>query len=114
MAPGPNSKKLGRINQIILPETLLIAVLCLTDMGWTIMAIKMGIARESNPFMAFLIGRSTMLFAIIKILSFLIPLALLELMRGRNPGLILVSLRIGLVAYVVLYVLGSMHVHGLI
>src|SRR5258708_535447 len=100
------AKRLGRMTQRVLPETLLLATLCLADMAWTITAIHMGIARESNPLMAYIFGKGDVLFALVKIGSFMVPLAIMELLRRLRPFFIPVALRCALVAYVALYVIG--------
>jgi hypothetical protein len=109
--PSPMLPTLGRV---VLPETVLMAVICLADLAWTIIAVHIGIAKESNPLLATVLMRSTVLFAIVKLVSFLFPLAALELIRIRRPHLVTLSLRVALIAYVLLYVVGSLHVHGLI
>ena len=83
-------------------------------MAWTILAVQAGIAKESNPILSGVIMRSSVLFAIVKLVSFLFPLAALEIIRIRRPQLVTLSLRLALLAYVLLYIVGSLRVHGLI
>src|SRR5690348_3523229 len=105
---------LPTLGRVVLPETVLMAVICLADLALTIAAVHAGIAKESNPLLAGFLMRSTILFAIVKLVSFLFPLAALELIRIRRPQLVTLGLRLALMAYVLLYVIGSLRVHGLI
>jgi len=81
-------------------------------MGWTIAAIRMGIAKESNPLMAYFLGQGNMLFALVKIGSFMVPLVVMELLRRVKPFFIPVAIRCAIAAYVALYMIGSLRVHG--
>jgi hypothetical protein len=103
-----------QFGQAVLGETLCIAVLCFADMIWTIVAVHLGIAKESNPLMAALFQQSTVLFASVKLASFLVPLGSLELLRPIRPRLVERSLRLAFLLYLGLYVLGSLRAHGLI
>ena len=105
---------LGRLANTVLPETLVIAAVCFFDMAWTVIAIRLGVARESNPVMGYLICHGIMLFIAIKLASFMVPLIGLELIRPHRPKLVVGALRMGIAAYAIIYVAGTMHVHGLI
>jgi hypothetical protein len=98
--------------RFVLAETLCITILCFVDMVWTIIAVHMGIAKESNPLMAGLLAQSTLLFASVKLASFLLPISILELLRASHPVFVAKSLRVALALYVALYVFGSLRAHG--
>ncbi len=100
--------------QYVLPETLAMATICFADMIWTIIAVEMGIAREGNPIMAAFMGQGAVVFAAVKITSFMLPLTILEFIRKQRPVFIAKALRVALVLYVGWYVVGSLKVHGII
>jgi hypothetical protein len=95
-------------------EATLIAVICLLDLAWTLFAIATGIAKESNPLLSVFLPYGLVTFALVKLASFLIPLSVLEWLRPKRPRLILAALRLTAVAYVVVYVVASLHVGGLL
>jgi hypothetical protein len=109
--PRTTRDPLGRF---VLAETLCITIVCFADMIWTIIAVQMGWAKESNPLMAGLLAHSSVHFAAVKLASFLFPLAILELLREKHPEFVAKSLRVALGLYVALYVCGSLSAHGLI
>jgi hypothetical protein len=98
-----------RLHRPVMWETLTIAIICFVDMAWTIAAVKMGVAREGNPVMGTLMERGILWFALGKMLSFLLPLAGLELLRERIPKFVSLSMRVGLVAYILIYTIGSIN-----
>ena len=111
IALHPLSEKLRKR---VLPETVLICGLCFLDMAWTMAAVRLGIAKESNPIMAPLLVHGMIYFAVVKMLSFLVPLGILEMVHERNPRFIVGGLRFLFTAYIGLYIVGTLHVHGVL
>jgi len=103
-----------RLSRPVTWETLTIAGICFVDMAWTILAIELGLARESNPIIGSLLKFGVIWFAVGKMLSFLLPLTGLEILRERIPLFVQTSMRFGLFAYVMVYIVGSLHVHGML
>ena len=93
-------------------ESILLAAICAADLATTMWLIANGFAKESNPILGFYLTRGgTVSFAAAKLLLFLGPLFLLELIRQQRPQLVRNLLRVGIVAYLALYVIGSMAVN---
>ncbi|HWD38200.1 MAG TPA: DUF5658 family protein [Fimbriimonas sp.] len=92
----------------VLPETVWMVAICGIDVVYTLIAVHMGWAKESNPLLAGLLQRSDQLFLAGKGASFMVPLVTLELLRDRFPDLVVRSLRWGIAGYLAIYVLGSL------
>src|SRR5262245_23589602 len=101
------------INRIkIAWESALLAAICAVDLASTMWLITKGFARESNPILDFYLSRGGAIsFAGVKLLLFLGPLFLLELIREHRPRFVRALLRVGIVAYVAIYVIGSLAVN---
>src|ERR1041385_5882250 len=93
-------------------ESVLLAGICVFDLASTMWLIGNGAARESNPILAFYLYRGgAVSFAAAKLLLFLGPLFLLELIRQQRPQFVRTLLRVGIVLYIAIYVLGSLAVN---
>lgn len=98
-----NAKSAG----IVLPETTALALIGCLDLVTTVFLIASGRAHEANPVMAGLLqtyGPQGLILG--KVLLLGGPLVLAELARKRNPTFVRTALRIGIVLYVTLYVVG--------
>ncbi len=96
----------------VLVETWLLALICILDMASTLVLVRMGLAREANPLLAWSLEGSGAAFVLIKTFSFLVPLAIIEGLRERCPKFIPWALRAGAVGYLLVYVVGSLKIHG--
>lgn len=103
---------LSGLRRAVLPESLLLATICFADLAWTIVAVQGGIAKESNPLLEAALSQSVMLFAVVKLTSFLLPVSVFELMRPRWPNLVVKGLRTAVAGYVAIYLFGSLRIHG--
>lgn len=93
-------------------ESIILAAICAVDLASTMWLIANGFARESNPILAFYLNRGgAVSFAAVKLLLFLGPLFLLEIIRMQRPQFVRSLLRVGIVAYIAIYVLGSLAVN---
>ena len=91
----------------VLRETLLLAAICWLDAVYTLLAVRMGWAHETNPLLIPALRHSDAAFMTIKGVSFLLPLAMLEGLRNRHPELIQRAVRLALLGYIAIYVFGS-------
>jgi len=84
-------------------------------MASTIFVVRSGLAIEANPFMATLLSKGVLVFAIGKTFSFLLPLGCIELIRPLAPAFIRKSLQIGTIGYVAIYLIGTLGgIHSLV
>jgi hypothetical protein len=104
---------LSAMRRPVLWETTVLALLCLLDMFSTILVIKLGMAVEANPILAPFIRQSFLSFALVKSAFFIPPLAILESLRPVRPRFVRLGLRAGIAGYLLVYVLGSIGVHGI-
>lgn len=110
--------RLGRLqsfwkvmNQKVTHATVCLAFLCFIDAAVTLYVVRMGFAKEANPLMDMFIAMGNVPFLVAKGLSFMIPLTILELLRHRRPKFINAALNVGVVGYLLVYVVGSILVN---
>lgn len=92
----------------VLPESLALATICTADMISTLYLVRGHLAVESNPVFVPVLAHSDAAFLVLKALSYLLPIAILEGLRGSHPAQVRRGLRTCLVGYVALYALGSL------
>jgi hypothetical protein len=85
-------------------ESVVFAVICLADMFSTLHWVHQGTASEENPWLASYLQQGDMQFIAIKLLSFVPMLCFAAWYRMQQPKFIAVALRIGIAAYVLIYV----------
>jgi hypothetical protein len=93
-------------------ETWLLGLFCTLDMLSTAWLIHKGLAKEANPVMGFYVDRSLPVFVVVKSLMFIAPLTALELLRRRQPRFVQNMLRLGVVAYVLVYSVGILRTNA--
>jgi TctA family transporter len=110
-----NAEVLNRrdIRPAVLPETILLALICFADMVQTLIVVRSGVAVEANPVLAAAMNYSPWAFGIVKCGSFLIPLTAVEVLRPLSPRFVRLALRIGATSYLVLYIVGVLHINHL-
>ena len=103
---------LGRLSQRrpVLRESVALAALCTADMLSTLYVVRSHLAVESNPIFVGPLAHSDFAFLAAKAVTYLVPIAVLELLRPVRPELVPNALRACVVGYVALYVLGSIGV----
>jgi len=90
-------------------QNVVMAIICLVDMIYTCIVVQSGVAVEANPIMAFFLDKGLLAFIWAKTISFMIPIAIIEGMRPyKNPALISRILTCGIIAYLAVYVIGSL------
>jgi hypothetical protein len=107
---------LGRrgVRPIVLPETILLAVICFADMVQTLIVVRQHLAVEANPVLASAMSYSPWAFALVKCSSFLIPLTAVEVLRPMSPQFVRLALRIGATGYLLIYFLGTLRINHLL
>jgi Domain of unknown function (DUF5658) len=98
----------------VLPETLLLGVICFADMIQTMIVVHSKLAVEANPVLAAAFAVGPWMFALVKMLSFILPLSAVELLRPLSPQFIRIALRIGSLGYLGVYILGTLHINHLL
>ena len=84
-------------------DSLLLFLICTADACSTLYWVHLGLATESNPWMAFCLNHGPLAFCAVKLLSFLPLLAFAAYYRPRRPRLIAISLRGTVVLYLAIY-----------
>ena len=92
----------------VLGESLALAAICTADMVSTLYLVRAHIAVESNALFVGPLAHSDAAFLLLKGLSYVVPIAILEALRSRHPGTVRRALRACIVGYVALYALGSL------
>jgi hypothetical protein len=100
--------------RFVLPETLLLVSLCTWDMIYTLYCVRLGIAKETNPELKRSLAQSNTAFLLLKGATFLLPVAILEIIRTWRPQLVTLAMRIGFIAYAIIYISGSIALSGTI
>ncbi len=93
------------MNTRVSAESIILSLICLADMLSTLFLVSIHAATEQNPLMAACLRHSPVTFIVIKTLSFLPLVVLLEWYRRRKPAFALAALRFSIVAYLVAYLL---------
>lgn len=88
-----------------------VAGICLIDLLHTIVLVGTGVAVEANPLLAPIIAHSWLAFALVKAASFMVPLAIIEAIRPLRPHFIRRALRLGAIAYVLVYAISFLNVN---
>ena len=91
----------------VLPETILMMVLCTFDTLYTLICVRAGLAEETNPFLRNALAKSDFAFLAVKMTSYLVPLIVLEFVRHHHPRFVEKAMRFGFMAYAVAYFGGS-------
>jgi len=91
----------------VLLESSALTLVCTLDMLSTLYLIRAHIAIESNPWMAVLLAHSYAAFLAVKGATFLVPIAILEILRPVRPELVQRALRTCLFGYLAMYLIGS-------
>lgn len=93
-------------------ETMIIAVICLADLLVTGLLVGSGQFIEGNPIMNFYLEKGLALFVGVKLYFVIIPLAIAEWYRRRNPALVRGLLRATMYAYLAVYGIGFALANG--
>lgn len=102
------------LRPLILPETIILISICMIDMIQTLIVVGAGKAIEANPVLASAMAYSPWAFIFLKTLSFAAPLTAVELLRPLSPEFVRRALRIGACGYLLVYLLGSLHINNVV
>ncbi len=94
-------------------ESRLLALLCTLDLGSTVWMLTHNLATEANPLLRYYLDTGGLIsFVGAKILLYLGPLYVLEMMRRSRPRFVQGLLRLAVCLYAASYVLSVWHVNG--
>jgi hypothetical protein len=104
--------KVLALGKRIAPESALLAAICLADLLSTLWLVYAHGAKEANPIMAFYLALGPIAFALVKTLTFMSPIFVLEILRQHRPESIRAILRLAIVCYLICYSVGIWHVNS--
>lgn len=93
-------------------EAILLTSIAMLDLGSTIVLVKLGIAKEANPILAWYLGQGLGMFVAAKTFLSFAPVAGLEIVGWKYPKLAKTGMRVGIFAYLALYGIGTLQIHG--
>ena len=86
-------------------EGMILFTICVTDMLLTLFFIQNGYAVEQNPLMRICLEHNWVTFVIVKTISFVPAIAILEWHKKTNPNLVSWIYKILIVLYIIVYIL---------
>jgi hypothetical protein len=104
--------KAQALRKRIAPESGLLAAICMADLLTTLWLVYAHGAKEANPIMAFYLALGPLAFALVKTLTFMSPIFVLEILRQHRPESIRAILRLAIVCYLLCYGVGVWHVNS--
>lgn len=87
-------------------EVLTLLLVCALDMYSTIYWVRIGMATEANPFLAWTFHLHPVVFVLIKAATFVPTLLLAAYMARRHPRTVTLLLRFVILAYLAIYAVG--------
>ncbi len=85
-------------------ESVVLVTMCLADMLFTLYCVMRGVATEQNPIMAACMSRSLALFVLVKMLSFVPFVVMIEWYRHRKPEFARSVCRCAIALYLIAFV----------
>ena len=95
-------------------ESILLVFVAMADAAWTVYLVEKGLAIEANPFMAHVLEYGPAAFVTVKLLYTLPLIVVCEWLREFRPQFAVMALRLTLVAYLGLYAIGELKLHGML
>jgi len=95
-------------------DSILLVLVTMADAAWTVYLVGRGLAVEANPFMAHVLSYGPSVFVLVKLLYTLPLILVCEWLREFRPQFATAALRLTLLAYVGLYAIGELKLHGLL
>ena len=93
-------------------DSILLVFVTMADAAWTVYLVGRGLAIEANPFMAHVLEYGPAVFVLVKLLYTLPFIVVCEWLREFRPQFATMALRLTLLAYVGLYAIGELKLHG--
>jgi hypothetical protein len=104
--PSDKPMQLTFVQALFKWDSILFALLCVTDMLSTLYWVHDGVASESNPMLALCLQHGPIVFVAAKLVSFVPMLLFAAWYRLTRPQFIALALRAGVAAYVLIYIVG--------
>jgi hypothetical protein len=95
-------------------DSILLVLVTMADAAWTVYLVGRHLAVEANPFMAHVLAYGPAVFVLVKLIYTLPLIVVCEWLREFRPQFATAALRLTLIAYVGLYALGELRIHGLL
>jgi len=95
------------LNRPVLTESVILTLICLLDTAHTLTVVRLGIAKEANPIVAWSLAHSDWAFITFKLGSSIAVVSALEHIRCRVDKFVRFMLRCGIAGYIGIYVFGS-------
>jgi hypothetical protein len=92
----------------ILIETMILVAICVIDTAHTLAIIKLGLAREANPVVAWTFAHGDGVFVGFKLGSASAIVAALEHIRTYRDPFVKAAIRAGIALYLGVYAIGSL------
>lgn len=105
------NSSVGATTSIISRESIWLAGICAVDTILTAILLSMGMIREANPLMAYLINHSIGIFCVVKMMTVVPLVALSEWYRKYNPVFVRRALTAGSIAYTAIYLVSVLSVN---
>jgi hypothetical protein len=84
-------------------ESLGLIGICVADTLLTLLLLGLGLAKEANPLMAFLLDFGVSAFCFVKLGTVLALVLLAEWYKRQNPAFVRQALRLGIIVYIGTY-----------
>lgn len=92
-------------------ESLILIAICMADMISTLYFVLKGAAVEQNPLMAACINHSPGMFVMVKMVSFVPFVVVVELYRRKNPDFAKAVTRCAIALYVITFTVLTLHIN---
>ena len=87
-------------------DSILFFIVCISDLVSTVVFVERGGVGELNPMLAWSLRQGIACFIAVKLMSFVPTLLVCAWYRSRYPSFITLALRIALVGYLMIYIVG--------
>lgn len=98
---------LDTLRRPVLIESAILAAICVIDVAHTLAIVRLGIAKEANPIVAWSLDHSDGAFVAFKLGSLAAILVALEAIRIHRHDFVQKAIRLGIAGYLGLYLIGS-------
>jgi uncharacterized membrane protein len=91
----------------IMLESVILFLICFLDTIYTCYLVSNKLAVEYNPLIAWTFNYGSWCFLLVKCITFIVPILILENIKNQSPKLICFLLRFGIIWYVLIYCFGT-------
>jgi uncharacterized membrane protein len=89
----------------------ILGIICMLDLVSTVYLLCTGRMVEGNPIMAYVLGYGMAAFILVKLLSFVPTMYLLQWYRSRNLGFSKLMTTVAITGYLCFYILGVLAIN---